>query len=55
MSKRKANTGAQIRKRRPNFTGAEVEVLSQNVDVSSLFHYGYVHAIEFSAYLFNLL
>ena len=38
-------------KRRPNFTGAEVEVLLQNVDVSILFHYGYIHAIEFSAYL----
>ena len=37
---------------RPNFTGAEVEVLLQNVDVSILFHYGYIHAIEFSAYLF---
>ena len=37
----------------PNFTGAEVEVLLQNVDVSILFHYyGYIHAIEFSAYLF---
>ena len=51
MSKRKANTGgAQVSKRRPNFTGAEVEVLSQNVDVSILFHYGYIHAIEFRAY-----
>ena len=38
-------------KRRPNFTGAELEVLLQNVDVSILFHYGYIHAIEFSAYL----
>ena len=44
----KASTG----KPRPNFTGAEVEVLLQNVDVSILFHYGYIHAIEFSAYLF---
>ena len=53
MSKRKAYTGGvQVSKRRPNFTGAEVEVLSQKVDVSSLFHYGYIHAIEFSAYLF---
>ena len=39
-------------KRRPNFTGAEVEVLLQDVDVSILFHYVYIHAIEFSAYLF---
>ena len=35
--------------RRPSFTSAEVEVLLQNVDV---FHHGYIHAIEFSAYLF---
>ena len=33
-------------------TGAEVEVLLQNVDVSILFHYGYINAIKFSAYLF---
>src|SRR4029434_2130043 len=53
MSKRKANTGGALAtKRRPNFTGAEVEVLLQNVDVSILFHHGYIHAIEFSAYLF---
>src|SRR4029434_5414179 len=53
MSKRTANPGgAQVSKRRPNFTGAEVEVLLQNVDVSLLFHYGYIHAIELSAYLF---
>src|SRR4029434_4886800 len=39
-------------KRRPNFTSAEVEVLLQNLDVSILFQYGYIHTIEFSAYLF---
>ena len=39
-------------KRRPYFAGAEVEVLLQNVDVSILFHYDYIHAIEFSDYLF---
>ena len=39
-------------KRRSNFTGAEVQVLLQNVDVSILFHYGYIIVIEFSAYLF---
>src|SRR4029434_10457385 len=44
----KASTG----KPRPNFTRAEVEVLVQNVDMSILFHYGYIHATEFSAYLF---
>src|SRR4029434_7204251 len=38
----KASTG----KPRPNFTGAEVEVLLQNVDVSILFHYGYIYAID---------
>src|SRR4029434_8616780 len=43
----KASTG----KPRPNFTRAEVEVLLQNVDMSILFHYVYIHAIEFSAYL----
>ena len=32
MSKRKA-TGAQVSKRRPNFTGAEVEVMLQGVEV----------------------
>ena len=53
MSKRKANTGgAPAGKRRPYFAGAEVEVLLQNVDVSILFHYDYIHAIEFSDYLF---
>src|SRR4029434_10358187 len=45
----KASTG----KPRPNFTREEVEVLLQNVDVSILFHYVYIHAIEFSAYLFT--
>src|SRR4029434_3631138 len=44
----KASTG----KPRPNFTRAEVEVLLQNVDMSILFHSGYIHAIEFSGYLF---
>src|SRR4029434_4845260 len=39
-------------KRRSNFTGAEVEVLLQDVDVSILFHYSSINAIEFSAYLF---
>ena len=39
----------------PNFTGAEVDVLLQNVDVSILFHYGYIHVIEFSAYLFTAI
>src|SRR4029434_8810923 len=51
MSKRKASNGKRS-KRRPDFTGAEVEVLLQNVDVSILFHYSYIHTIEFSAYLF---
>ena len=32
--------------------GAEVEVLLQDVDVSILFHNGYINAIELSAYLF---
>src|SRR4029434_2631265 len=44
----KASTG----KPRPNFTRAEVEVLLQNVDMSILFHNGYIHAIEFSGYVF---
>src|SRR4029434_10936343 len=48
MSKRRAST-CKRSKRRPNFTGAE-EVLLQNVDMSILFHYGYIHAIEFSAF-----
>src|SRR4029434_582341 len=38
-------------KHRPNFTGAEVEVLLQNVDVAILFHYLYIHAIRVSACL----
>ena len=42
----------QSSKRKSNFTGAEVEVLLQDVDVSILFHYGYINTIEFSAYLF---
>ena len=45
----KAESEHRSSKRRPNFTGAEVEVLLQNVDVSILFHYVYIHAIEFSA------
>ena len=53
MSKRKANTGGALaRKCRPNFTGVEVKVLLQNVDVSILFHYGYAHVTEFCDYLF---
>src|SRR4029434_6006631 len=48
----KAESEHRSSKRRSNFTGAEVEVLLQNVDVSILFHYGYILAIEFSAYLF---
>ena len=48
----KSSTG----KRRPNFIGAEVEVLLQNVDVSILFHYGYIHAIELVLiYLFTAI
>ena len=39
-------------KRRSNFTGAEVEVLLQDVDVFILFHNGYINVIELSAYLF---
>src|SRR4029434_8451231 len=46
----KAESQHRSSKRRPNFTSAEVEVLLQKVDVSILFHYGYIHAIEFSAY-----
>src|SRR4029434_4960956 len=48
----KAESGHRASKRRSNFTGAEVEVLLQDVDVHILFHYGYINAIEFSAYLF---
>src|SRR4029434_9853971 len=47
-----AESKHRLSKHRPNFTGAKLEVLLQNVDVSILFHYGYIHAIEFSAYLF---
>ena len=42
-------------KRRPNFTGAEVEVLLQNVDVSILFHYGYIHPSSVLIYLFTAI
>ena len=57
MSKRKANTGgAQVSKLKPNFTGAEVQILLQNVDVSILFHCGYIHAIELVLiYLFTYI
>ena len=48
----KAESKHRSSKRIPNFTGVEVEVLLQNVDVSILFHYGYIHEIEFFAYLF---
>ena len=48
----KAESEHRSSKRRSNFTGAEVEVLLQDVDVSILFDYGYFNAIEFSAYLF---
>src|SRR4029434_2326637 len=48
----KAESEHRSSKHRPNFTGAEVEELLQNVDVSILFHYRYIHAIECSAYLF---
>src|SRR4029434_7728616 len=46
------NFKASPGKPRPNFTRAEVEVLLQSVDMSILFHNGYIHAIEFSGYLF---
>ena len=48
----KAESGHRSSKRRSNFTGAEVEVLLQDVDVSIIFHYSYINVIEFSAYLF---
>ena len=48
----KVESGHRSSKQRSNFTGAEVEVLLQDVDVSILFHYGYIDTIEFSAYLF---
>src|SRR4029434_1411034 len=51
----KAENEHRTSKRRPNFTGAEVEVLLQNVDVSILFHHGYIHTIEFSADLFTYI
>src|SRR4029434_11049361 len=44
----RARTGKPRRK----CASAEVEVLLQNVDESILFHCAYIHAIEFSAYLF---
>ena len=37
----KAESEHRSSKRRSNFTGAEVEVLLQDEDVSILFHYGY--------------
>ena len=53
MSKRNANTGdAPASKRRPNFTGAEMEVLLQNVYVSILFHYGYIHTIWVKCFIY---
>src|SRR4029434_5575755 len=48
----KAESEHRSTKRRSNFHSAEVEVLLQDVEVSILFHYGYINAIEFSAYLF---
>ena len=48
----KAESEHKSSKCKPNFTGAEVEVLLLNVDVSILFQYGYINAIEFCAYLF---
>src|SRR4029434_10393186 len=48
----KAESEHRWSKRRSNFTGAEVKVLLQDVDVSILFHNGYINAIKFSAYLF---
>src|SRR4029434_5013365 len=50
LSKRKASTG----KRQPNFTGAEVELLLQNVDVSILFHYDYSISTRLSLVLIYL-
>src|SRR4029434_3663246 len=52
----KAENEHRSSKRRSNFTGAEVEVLLQNVDVSILFHCGYIHAIELVLiYLFTYI
>ena len=54
ISKRKANTGgAEVSKQRPNFTGAEVEVLLQIADVSILFHYDNIHLSLVLIYLFT--
>src|SRR4029434_1855128 len=41
----KAESEHRSSKRSSNFTGAEVEVLLQDVDVSILFHNGYINAM----------
>src|SRR4029434_5795568 len=43
----KAESEHRSSKRRPIFTGAEVEVLLQNVDVSILFYYRSIPGTEF--------
>src|SRR4029434_1310999 len=48
----KAESEHRSSKRKSKFTGAEVNELLQDVDVSILFHNGYINAIELSAYLF---
>ena len=51
-SPRESKSEASHVKAESNFTGAEVEVLLQDEDVSILLHYGYINAIEFSADIF---
>ena len=41
--------------RRPSFTSAEVEVLLQNVDMSILFHYGYINVSLTLIYLLTTI
>ena len=48
----KAESEQRSIKCRHTFTDAEVGVLLQNVNVSIVLHYGYIQAIEFSAYSF---
>ena len=52
----KAESEHKSSKCKPNFTGAEVEVLLQNVGVSILFHYGYIHRLSLVLiYLFTAI
>ena len=48
----KTNMHFRLKTKTKSKIAAKINTAVQDVDVSILFHYGYIQAIEFSAYLF---